>query len=150
MFKHKDRHTPTGKPESDTGNQKQIKHMCEFRKRDERYATQASVGTILIQGHGSYGDWVWFPFEYSDNLHILPEIDGCRVVMDSSIEILQRVPPATALLLRIGSIKPSAMLLDACDAFEASSHSSDEAAQAITKTWMLVNAIETCTEAATE
>jgi hypothetical protein len=54
---------------------------------------------------------------------------------------------ATTLLLRIGSIEPSAMLLDATDAFESGSAASDEAAR-FTKTGMLHEAIESCAEAA--
>lgn len=98
---------------------------------------------------GPYGDWLRFPYDSTENLYIVPEIDCCRVITDSSVEILQRVPPATAALLRIGSIEPSAMLLEASDAFESGSSSSDEDARTITKTGMLKEAIETCTEAAT-
>jgi hypothetical protein len=104
-----------------------------------------NLGVLMV---GPYGDWLRFPFQEVENLFLIPEIDCCRVVTDSSVELLQRVPPATALLLRIGSIEPSAMLLDASDAFEAGSPSSDEAARALTKTGMLLEAIETCTEAA--
>jgi len=97
---------------------------------------------------GPYGDWLRFPYENQGNLYLIPEIDCCRVITDVSVEILQRVPPATALLLRIGSIEPSAMLLDASDAFESGSTTSDEAARAITKTGMLTEAIEGCKDAA--
>jgi vacuolar protein sorting-associated protein 16 len=99
---------------------------------------------------GPYGDWLRFPYEDSENVFLIPEIDCCRVLTDSSVEILQRVPPSTALLLRIGSIEPSAMLLDASDAFESGSPASEEAARAIVKTGALIEAIETCTEAATK
>lgn len=97
---------------------------------------------------GPYGDWLRFPYENRGNLYLIPEVDCCRVVTDVAVEVLQRVPPATALLLRIGSIEPSAMLLDAADAFESGSTASDEAARAITKTGMLSEAIEGCTDAA--
>ena len=99
---------------------------------------------------GPYGDWLRFPYEESENVFLVPEIDCCRVLTDSSVEILQRVPPSTALLLRIGSIEPSAMLLDASDAFDSGSPASEEAARAIVKTGALIEAIETCTEAATK
>jgi hypothetical protein len=104
------------------------------------------LGVLMV---GPYGDWLRFPYESTENLHIVPELDCCRVITDHCVEILQRVPAATAALLRIGSIEPSAMLLDASDAFDNGSPSSDEAARAITKTGMLVEAIETCTDAAT-
>jgi vacuolar protein sorting-associated protein 16 len=98
---------------------------------------------------GPYGDWLRFPYEGVENLYIIPEIDCCRIVTDTAVEILQRVPPATALLLRIGSIETSAMLLDAADSFYSNSPSSDdEAARNIIKSGMLYDAIETCTDSA--
>lgn len=105
-----------------------------------------NLGVLMV---GPYGDWLRFPYEDIENLYVIPEIDCCRVITDSAVELLQRVPPATAMLLRIGSIEPSAMLLDASDAFESGSPSSDEDARAITKTGMLLDAVETCTDAAT-
>jgi vacuolar protein sorting-associated protein 16 len=103
------------------------------------------LGVLMV---GPYGDWLRFPFDSAENLYIIPEVDCCRVITDHSVEILQRVPPATAALMRIGSIEPSAMLLDASDAFESGSPSSDETARAITKTGLLMEAVETCTDAA--
>ena len=64
------------------------------------------------------------------------------------MEVLQRVPPVTALLLQIGSIEPSAMLLDAVNAFESGSTTSSEVARSITMAGMLSEAIEGCTGAA--
>jgi hypothetical protein len=105
-----------------------------------------NLGVLMV---GPYGDWLRFPFVNVENLYIIPEIDCCRVITDSAVELLQRVPPATAMLLRIGSIEPSAMLLEASDSFEAGSPASDEDARAITKTGMLLEAVDTCTDAAT-
>lgn len=105
------------------------------------------LGVLMV---GPYGDWLRFPFDNVENLYIIPEVDCCRVITDHSVELLQRVPPATAALMRIGSIESSAMLLDASDAFDAGSPASDEAARAITKTGLLMEAVETCTEAATK
>lgn len=105
-----------------------------------------NLGVLMV---GPYGDWLRFPYGDIENLFIIPEIDCCRVITDSAVELLQRVPPATAMLLRIGSIEPSAMLLDASDAFESGSPASDEDARAITKTGMLLDAVDTCTDAAT-
>jgi hypothetical protein len=98
---------------------------------------------------GPYGDWLRFPYEGTENLYLIPEIDSCRVITDSAVEILQRVPPATAQLLRIGSIETAAMLVDAADAFHSGSPASDETARAIVQTGLLTEAIETCIDAAT-
>jgi len=104
-----------------------------------------NLGVLMV---GPYGDWLRFPYENQGNLYLIPEMDCCRVVTDVAVELLQRVPPATALLLRIGSIEPAAMLLDATDAFENGSPASDEAARSITKSGMLMEAIEGCIDAA--
>lgn len=106
-----------------------------------------NLGVLMV---GPYGDWLRFPYEATDHLFLLSEIDCCRVITDSAVEILQRVPPATALLLRIGSIETSAMLLDASDAYHSGSQTSEEAAQAILETGLLEEAIETCTDSATK
>jgi hypothetical protein len=73
-----------------------------------------TLGVLMV---GPYGDWLRFPYENTENVFLLPEIDCCRVITDSVVEILQRVPPATASLLRIGSIDHAAVLLDASDAY---------------------------------
>jgi len=104
-----------------------------------------NLGILMV---GPYGDWLRFPYENHGNLYLIPEIDCCRVVSDISVELPQRVPPASARLLRIGSIEPAAMLLDASDAFDSGSILSDDAARAITDTGMLSEAIEGCTDAA--
>ena len=114
------------------------------------------LGILMV---GPYGDWLRFPYDgdsgtsggsssQQSHLKLVPEMDGCRVITDKSIALIQRVPPATAALLRVGSIEPAAMLLDASDAFESGSPSSDEAARAIMKTGMLHDAIEVCMDAA--
>jgi Vps16, N-terminal region len=104
-----------------------------------------NMGVLMV---GPYGDWLRFVYEGSQQVHLLPEMDSCRVITDSSVELLQRVPPNTALLLRIGSIETSAMLLDAADAFTAGSPASDEAARSILQTGQLHLAIEACVDAA--
>ena len=103
------------------------------------------LGVLLV---GPFGDWLRFSYEDASNLFIVPEIDCCRVFTDNSVDIIQRVHPETADMFRIGSIEPSSLLLDASDAFESGSSSADEAARAITKTGLLIEAIEACTEAA--
>lgn len=122
-----------------------IPHNMEWCGEDSVVLHWKNVGVLMV---GPYGDWLRFLYEDIEHLHLSAEMDCCRVITDSSVEILQRVPPTTAAMLRIGSIEAAAMLLDASDAFENGSPASDEAARAITKTGMLEEAIETCTNAA--
>jgi hypothetical protein len=97
---------------------------------------------------GPYGDWLRFPYPQTESLYLLPEIDCCRVLTDTAVGILQRVPPTTAAMLRIGSIEPSAMLLDAADRFAAGTPVSDETARNMRQSGQLDTAIQACTEAA--
>mmetsp|Transcript_16407 Transcript_16407/g.19003 ORF Transcript_16407/g.19003 Transcript_16407/m.19003 type:complete len:1168 (-) Transcript_16407:25-3528(-) len=124
-----------------------LPHNMEWCGEDSVVLHWKHLGVLMV---GPYGDWLRFPYSEVEHLHLSPEMDCCRVVTDTAVEILQRVPPATAAMLRIGSIEPAAMLLDASDAFENGSPSSDEAARAITKTGMLVEAISICTDAASK
>ena len=104
-----------------------------------------TLGVLMV---GPYGNWLRYPYDFTEDLFLIPEIDCCRIITDSSTDIIQRVPPDTAQFLRIGSIEPSAMLLDASDAFENGSPASDEAARAVSRTGLLVDAVETCASAA--
>jgi hypothetical protein len=104
-----------------------------------------NLGILMV---GPYGDWLRFPYEGMDNVFLLPEIDCCRVITDTTVEILQRVPPSTSQLLRIGSIDIAAMLLDAADAFHTGAPTSDGTARAILESGSLEVAIEVCTDAA--
>eukprot|EP00584_Thalassiosira_punctigera_P011394 CAMPEP_0172567060 /NCGR_PEP_ID=MMETSP1067-20121228/114430_1 /TAXON_ID=265564 ORGANISM="Thalassiosira punctigera, Strain Tpunct2005C2" /NCGR_SAMPLE_ID=MMETSP1067 /ASSEMBLY_ACC=CAM_ASM_000444 /LENGTH=1182 /DNA_ID=CAMNT_0013358321 /DNA_START=76 /DNA_END=3621 /DNA_ORIENTATION=- len=114
------------------------------------------LGVLMV---GPYGDWLRFPCGEDGTghgntgsgteAHLVPEIDCCRVVTPSSVEILQRVPPGTADLLRIGSIEPGALLLDASDAFDSGTPNADEAAKSITRREGLMDeAVLGCVEAA--
>ena len=128
---------------SDGSNE--IPNNMEWCGEDSVVLHWKNLGVLMV---GPYGDWLRFPYENIEYLHLSAEMDCCRVVTDSSVEILQRVPPDTAAMLRIGSIEPAAMLLDASDAFENGSPASDEAARAITKTGMLLKATTVCIDAA--
>jgi hypothetical protein len=122
-----------------------LPHNMEWCGEDSVVLHWKNLGVLMV---GPYGDWLRYPYSGSQNVHLCAEADCCRVISDSRVEILQRVPPATAAMLRIGSIEPSALLLDANDAFENGSPSSDEASRAITRSGMLMDAIEICIDAA--
>ena len=122
-----------------------VPNCMEWCGEDSVVLYWKNLGVLMV---GPYGDWLRYPYENVEHLHLSPEMDCCRVVSDAGVEILQRVPPATSDMLRIGSIEPAAMLLDASDAFENGSPASDEAARAITKTGMLTEAIGVCIDAA--
>ena len=124
-----------------------LPHNMEWCGEDSVVLHWKNLGVLMV---GPYGDWLRFPYDGVQNVHLCAEMDCCRVITDKGVEILQRVPPATANMLRIGSIEPAAMLLDASDAFQSGSPASDEAARAITRTGLLMDAIEVCVDAATK
>mmetsp|Transcript_25905 Transcript_25905/g.51954 ORF Transcript_25905/g.51954 Transcript_25905/m.51954 type:complete len:1193 (-) Transcript_25905:1429-5007(-) len=120
------------------------------------------LGVLLV---GPYGDWLRFPYGEEDEIgaaavvgsrvhgdsevYLVQEMDCCRVLTSNVVELLQRVPPGTADLLRIGSIEPGALLLDASDAFDSGSSNADEAARSITaREGLLSEAILDCVAAA--
>lgn len=124
-----------------------LPHNMEWCGEDSVVLHWKNLGVLMV---GPYGDWLRYPYSGVQNVHLCAESDCCRVISDNRVEILQRVPPTTAAMLRIGSIEPSALLLDANDAFEKGSPASDEAARAITRTGMLMDAIEVCIDAASK
>ena len=124
-----------------------LPHNMEWCGEDSVVLHWKNLGVLMV---GPYGDWLRFPYDGIQNVHLCAEMDCCRVITDKGVEMLQRVPPQTANMLRIGSIEPSAMLLDASDAFQDGSPASDEAARAITKTGLLMDAIQVCIDAATK
>lgn len=121
-----------------------LKHSCVFVVSVVLH--WKGLGVLMV---GPYGDWLRFPYE-DDTVYILPEIDCCRVITDSAVEILQRVPPVTAQMLSIGSIETSAMLVDASDAFHSGTSADDSTVRDIAASDQLTTAIETCLEAATK
>ena len=120
-----------------------------------------NLGLLMV---GPYGDWLRFSYDNDVNnnttgrekhtaggseVYLVPETDCCRVITPASVELLQRVPPGTAAILRIGSIEPGALLLDASDAFDSGSSNADEAARSITQhEGLLEEAIIGCVNAA--
>ncbi|KAG5462109.1 MAG: Vps16, N-terminal region-domain-containing protein, partial [Olpidium bornovanus] len=70
--------------------------------------------TLLMVG--PFGDWL--KYEYDDHVHVIPEIDGVRIVGPDKCEFLQKVPDATEDVFKVGSTAPAAMLYDALEHFE--------------------------------
>lgn len=98
--------------------------------------------TLLMVG--PYGDSVRYP--YDEPLVLVPECDGVRILSNSSMEFLQRVPDSTVSIFKIGSTSPAAMLYDALDHFDRRSAKADENLRLIQSS--LFEAVETCIDAA--
>lgn len=102
-----------------------------------------NTGLVMV---GPYGDWLNFPYEGS--VQLIAERDCCRIITSTTCEILQRVPSTTEAIRKIGSTDPAALLYDAMEAFEAGDPKSDENLRDIAGSNQLVEAVESCLQAA--
>ncbi|CAG8837592.1 30189_t:CDS:2, partial [Racocetra persica] len=93
---------------------------------------------------GPYGDMVRYP--YDDAIHLIPEIDGVRIIGSDKCEFLQKVPDVIEETFKIGSTAPAAMLFDALEHFDKRSPKADENIRIIHTE--LANAVDACIEAA--
>nr|KAJ0197045.1 hypothetical protein LSAT_V11C700348050 [Lactuca sativa] len=65
---------------------------------------------------GPCGDPVFYL--YDEPVILIPECDGARILSNSNIEFLQRVPASTESIFKIGSTEPTTLLYDALDHFD--------------------------------
>ncbi len=60
-----------------------------------------------------------FCISYIDEPVILiPECDGVRILSNTTMDFLQRVPDSTESIFKIGSTSPASLLVDALDHFD--------------------------------
>lgn len=55
---------------------------------------------------------------YDEPIILIPECDGVRVLSNTRMEFLHRVPDSTESIFTIGSTSPAALLYDALDHFD--------------------------------
>lgn len=65
---------------------------------------------------GPYGDTI--RYSYDEPLVLIPECDGVRLLSNSLMEILQRVPDSIVSIFGVGSTDPAALLFEAMEHFE--------------------------------
>lgn len=83
---------------------------------------------------------------YDDQVHVVPDVDGIRLLTKDVCEFLHKVPDATEEVFKPGSTSPAADLLDSIDLLERKSPKADEIIQRIKGS--LPDAVETCVRAA--
>ncbi|KAK4846180.1 hypothetical protein QYF36_014058 [Acer negundo] len=83
---------------------------------------------------------------YDEPVFLIPECDGVRILSNTSMEFLQRVPSSTECIFTIGSTSPAALLYDALDHFDRRSAKADENLRLIRSS--LPEAVEACIDAA--
>ncbi|XP_068634091.1 protein VACUOLELESS1 [Aristolochia californica] len=93
---------------------------------------------------GPYGEPV--RYLYDEAIILIPECDGVRILSNTSMEFLHRVPDSTVSIFKIGSTEPAALLYDALDHFDRRSAKADENLRLIRAS--LPKAVEACIDAA--
>ncbi|KAI5662106.1 hypothetical protein M9H77_21429 [Catharanthus roseus] len=93
---------------------------------------------------GPHGDPV--RYLYDEPIILIPECDGVRILSNTSMEFLHRVPDSTVSIFQIGSTLPAALLYDALDHFDRRSAKADENLRLIRSS--LPDAVEACIDAA--
>ncbi|KAL8722973.1 MAG: hypothetical protein Q9225_000666 [Loekoesia sp. 1 TL-2023] len=79
-------------------------------------------------------------------VHLLPDVDGVRLITNDVSEFLQKVPDCTERVFKLGSTSPASVLLDAVDQLEKKSPKADENVRLIRSN--LPDAVGTCVQAA--
>ncbi|KAJ8753400.1 hypothetical protein K2173_019799 [Erythroxylum novogranatense] len=85
-------------------------------------------------------------YVYDAPLILIPECDGVRILSNTNMEFLQRVPDSTVSIFKIGSTSPASLLFDALDHFDRRSAKADENLRLIRAS--LLEAVEACIDAA--
>ncbi|XP_043916624.1 vacuolar protein sorting-associated protein 16 homolog [Protopterus annectens] len=87
-------------------------------------------------------------FNLYESSYLVPEIDGVRILSQSSHEFLHEVPTACEEVFKIASMAPGALLLEAYKQYEEGSQKADEYLREIKDQDLLPKAVEQCIEAA--
>ncbi|EME47796.1 hypothetical protein DOTSEDRAFT_78000 [Dothistroma septosporum NZE10] len=97
----------------------------------------------LIGPHGA----AWKLQDYTSFVHLLPDVDGLRIMNNDVCEFLQKVDPdTTEEVFKLGSDAPAAVLLDAIEQLENKSPKADDNIQLIRQN--LDEAVDVCVRAA--
>ncbi|XP_069790601.1 vacuolar protein sorting-associated protein 16 homolog [Narcine bancroftii] len=87
-------------------------------------------------------------FYLDEDVHLVSEIDGVRIISSHSHEFLHEVPPACQDIFKIASMAPGALLLEAHKEYEKESQKADEYLREIKEQNLLFEAVQQCIEAA--
>jgi hypothetical protein len=85
-------------------------------------------------------------FYYDSWVHLLPDVDGIRLLTNDVCEFIQKVPDDAVDVFRLGSDSPAANLLEASSLLEQKSPKADDLIQLIRPS--LADAVDTCIRAA--
>ncbi|GJN89287.1 hypothetical protein Rhopal_002267-T1 [Rhodotorula paludigena] len=96
---------------------------------------------------GPFGETL--KFFYSDPVHLIPELDGTRLLTSSSLHFLSLVPASHASVFLPGSTSPAALLYEAAREFyDRKSPRADEFVRGLGRGKEMREAVEGCVDAA--
>ncbi|CAA2967691.1 Protein VACUOLELESS1 [Olea europaea subsp. europaea] len=126
-----------------------FEHTCESALPPDQLAWCGMDSVLLYWDDmllmvGPYGDPVCYI--YDEPIILIPECDGVRILSNTSMEFLHRVPDSTVSIFQIGSTLPAAFLYYALDHFDRQSAKADENLRLIRSS--LPEAVEACIDAA--
>ncbi|KIX08743.1 uncharacterized protein Z518_03400 [Rhinocladiella mackenziei CBS 650.93] len=85
-------------------------------------------------------------YYYDDQVHVVPDIDGVRLLTNEACEFLHKVPDPLEEVFKLGSTSAASVLWDSIELLEKGSPKADENIQRIKP--LLPDAVETCIRAA--
>ncbi|KIV87870.1 hypothetical protein PV11_03388 [Exophiala sideris] len=85
-------------------------------------------------------------YYYDDQVHVVPDIDGVRLITNDACEFLRKVPDPLEEVFKLGSTSAASILVDSIELLEKKSPKADENIQRIKPN--LPEAVETCVRAA--
>ncbi|XP_025080748.1 vacuolar protein sorting-associated protein 16 homolog [Pomacea canaliculata] len=77
---------------------------------------------MLVVGPQKY----WIKYNFESTVHLIPEVDGLRIISNDTHEFLQRVPTVVEQIFKIGSMEPGAMLYEANKEYQKQHQKADE------------------------
>ncbi|KAK5380683.1 Vacuolar protein sorting-associated protein 16 [Exophiala xenobiotica] len=87
-------------------------------------------------------------YYYDDQVHVVADIDGVRLITNEACEFLHKVPDPLEEVFKLGSTSAASVLVDSIELLEKKSPKADENIQRIKPN--LPEAVETCIRAAGE
>uniref|UniRef100_A0A803VPN1 Vacuolar protein sorting-associated protein 16 homolog n=1 Tax=Ficedula albicollis TaxID=59894 RepID=A0A803VPN1_FICAL len=117
---------------------------CTRPRSRQRAVVLAWERQLMVVGNSSE----CIRFVLDEDSHLVPELDGVRILSRTCHEFLHEIPEASQEIFRIASMAPGALLLEAQKEYEKESQKADEYLREIREQQLLPEAVGQCIEAA--
>lgn len=97
---------------------------------------------------GFDNDWFSHVLEDQYAFHLISEVDGVRIIGNTTHELIERIPPVVVNVFKIGSEAPGALLLEAHKEFQKKTHRATEYMRILCEKKEHEPAVRECIEAA--